>query len=172
MNTNGSPLLEAKDILKAVDGPEGRLTILKPARLAIRAGDTVTWVNQALMDHNIISFPDGYPEGAEALRSPYLSKEGESWSYTFTQSGTYDYHCLPHLTLEHGDVLVRSRMKDHLGSIARKHMAHCHRIGNVTEVEHATVTHALKLSFDLVEVELPVVHDSETGRRKLRDLTT
>jgi putative ABC transport system ATP-binding protein len=41
MNTNGSPLLEAKDIAKAVDGPEGRLTILHPARLVIDAGDTV-----------------------------------------------------------------------------------------------------------------------------------
>ena len=78
-----------------------------PKTLHIRSGDTVTWVNQATMDHNIITYPDGYPEGAQPIRSPYLSKTGDSWSYTFDAPGSYEYHCLPHVTFGmHGFIVV------------------------------------------------------------------
>ena len=38
MNQNHPPLLEAKDIAKVVDGPDGRLTILHPTTLTVAAG--------------------------------------------------------------------------------------------------------------------------------------
>ena len=70
-----------------------------PKHLKISPGDTVTWVNEARIDHNVMTYPDGYPEGAEALMSSYMSEAGERWSYTFRVGGTYEYHCLPHLLM-------------------------------------------------------------------------
>jgi len=78
-----------------------------PKVIHIAAGDTVTWVNEKDEDHNIVSYPDGYPRSASALSSPYLKHKGETWSYTFTVSGTYEYHCIPHLPMGmHGSVIV------------------------------------------------------------------
>ncbi len=79
----------------------------KPKFLRIEPGDTVTWVNTAAMDHNVITFPNGHPKGSEGFESPYLSQKGDSWSYTFTAPGTYEYHCLPHLSFGmHGSVVA------------------------------------------------------------------
>ena len=69
----------------------------EPKLLHIEPGDTVTWVNQANEEHDIVSFPDGYPEGATPLHSPLMDHAGQTWSYRFVIEGTYEYHCLPHL---------------------------------------------------------------------------
>lgn len=58
-----------------------------PAELRIVRGTTVTWTNEDTVRHNAVS------EGN--FLSPLLAK-GESWSYTFTTAGTYDYRCTPH----------------------------------------------------------------------------
>ncbi len=79
----------------------------EPKRLTIRAGDTVTWVNEVAEEHNVFSYPDGIPKGAEYLKSPIMTKVGEKWSYTFRIAGTYEYHCIPHLPMGmHGQVVV------------------------------------------------------------------
>lgn len=79
---------------------EPRIVIIKP-------GDTVTWVNQEAIDHNIVTYPDGFPAGATGFESPYLSQEGERWSHTFNQAGSYEYHCIPHLLMGmHASVIV------------------------------------------------------------------
>jgi putative ABC transport system ATP-binding protein len=44
MNKNHPPLLEAKDIAKVVDGPDGRLTILHPTTLTVAGGDAIAIV--------------------------------------------------------------------------------------------------------------------------------
>ena len=71
----------------------------EPRRVDIAVGDTVTWVNEEAMEHNIMTYPDGYPEGAEGFESPFLEKAGETWSYTFDREGVYEYHCLPHMIM-------------------------------------------------------------------------
>ncbi len=79
----------------------------EPRTLVIAPGDTVTWVNKADIDHNVITYPDGIPKGAERIESPYLSTRGARWSYTFEVAGTYEYHCLPHLVMGmRGSVIV------------------------------------------------------------------
>ncbi len=79
----------------------------KPKTIIIQPGDTVTWVNLAAEDHNIVSYPDGFPKGAKPLSSHYLKKKDEKWSHTFLLKGTYEYHCIPHLPLGmHGSVIV------------------------------------------------------------------
>ncbi len=79
----------------------------KPKLITIAPGDKVTWVNREAEDHNIVSYPDGFPKGASPVESPYLKEKGEKWSYTFKVVGTYDYHCIPHLLMGmHGRVIV------------------------------------------------------------------
>ena len=79
----------------------------QPKILVVQPGDTVTWVNEIEMDHNVMTYPDGFPKGAEGFESPYLTQSGETWSHTFSVEGTYEYHCLPHLIMGmHATVIV------------------------------------------------------------------
>lgn len=69
----------------------------QPARLNIKSGDTVTWVQEdSDNEHNIVAYADGIPEGVNFFESPLMKKRGQKWSMKFTQSGTYRYHCHPH----------------------------------------------------------------------------
>ncbi|MGH2428148.1 MAG: cupredoxin domain-containing protein [Candidatus Limnocylindria bacterium] len=61
-----------------------------PATLTINAGDTVTWTNADPLVHDAVS-----TSGPTAFDSGDLA-QGESFSFTFTVAGTYDYHCTPH----------------------------------------------------------------------------
>lgn len=79
----------------------------KPKTIIIEPGDSVTWINEADEDHNIVSYPDGFPKGAKPFSSPFLKKKNEKWSHTFTLKGSYEYHCIPHLPMGmHGSVIV------------------------------------------------------------------
>lgn len=75
--------------------PGGTTVVIKnfaftPAVLTVPVGATVTWVNQDSVYHTATSdIPAGLPD------SPNINP-GESWSFTFTQDGTYEYHCTPH----------------------------------------------------------------------------
>ena len=85
----------------------------KPKMLMVNLGDTVTWVNQAEEDHNVLSYPDGFRKGASPMKSPYLAKKDEKWSFTFKAKGSYQYHCIPHLPMGmHGTVVVSEYSKD------------------------------------------------------------
>ncbi|MFD9965884.1 cupredoxin family copper-binding protein [Amycolatopsis sp. NPDC058986] len=61
-----------------------------PAALTVRAGDTVTWMQHDEAPHDVVT-----TSAPVAFRSPKLS-QGQSWSYTFTQPGTYSYYCSVH----------------------------------------------------------------------------
>lgn len=87
----------AEHFVKVVTDYENMRMYFDPLNLTIDPGDTVTWVNQDQEDHNVVTFPDGYPKGAKGFRSPYLSKKDDKWSHTFDVAGTYNYHCIPHL---------------------------------------------------------------------------
>jgi plastocyanin len=74
-----------------------------PAEVTITVGGTVTWVNEASVDHTATGDPgkaaeEGdaeLPEGAEAWDSGFV-KPGDSFSMTFDVPGTYGYFCIPH----------------------------------------------------------------------------
>lgn len=57
-----------------------------PPTLTINKGDTVTWTNQDTAKHTATG---------DAFDSGLLGK-GESFSFVFTQTGTYPYICTPH----------------------------------------------------------------------------
>ncbi len=60
-----------------------------PATIKIKKGTTVTWTNKDQVRHNVVS-----DEGNEL--SGQLLAQGESYSHTFDEVGTFAYHCAPH----------------------------------------------------------------------------
>jgi plastocyanin len=69
-----------------------------PNVLTVKAGTTVTWVNNDDIPHTILD------KNRKVFRSKVLDTE-DKFSFTFTQPGTYDYFCglHPHMT---GQVIV------------------------------------------------------------------
>ncbi len=61
-------------IVQIVSDYDNLRMYFKPKLLIIKPGDKVTWVNQVAEDHNIVSYPDGFPKGGQKLESPYLKK--------------------------------------------------------------------------------------------------
>lgn len=90
-----APVAHAKEyIVKMVPHANKETYVFEPNKLTIKSGDKVTWLNVQENTHNVMS--ESVPEGVKPFESPMLEKAGEKWSYTFTQSGTYRYHCHPH----------------------------------------------------------------------------
>ncbi|MGD1853522.1 MAG: plastocyanin [Leptolyngbyaceae cyanobacterium] len=81
-------------------GSDAGLLAFEPATLTIKAGDTVTWVNNKMAPHNVI-FDAAQIPGDKAMADE-LSQEqltfspGESYSSTFSEPGEYSYFCAPH----------------------------------------------------------------------------
>jgi len=60
-----------------------------PASVTVKAGSTVTWTNQDQDPHDVVAMNDG------PFHSPPLNT-GQSFSYTFTKPGRFDYLCTIH----------------------------------------------------------------------------
>jgi plastocyanin len=98
-------------IVKMLDMP----ATFQPAKLSIRAGETVEWMNVGNSVHHASSDPNAAvnpaevsnPVGAKPFDSGFL-QPGQSFTYTFTVPGTYRYICAPHETSGMvGEVVVR-----------------------------------------------------------------
>ncbi|MFH8735855.1 cupredoxin family copper-binding protein [Streptomyces sp. NPDC017964] len=59
-------------------------------KLTVKVGETVKWVNEDTAPHTVTT-----TSGPAKLDSGTLQK-GDSWSYTFTKAGTYEYYCAVH----------------------------------------------------------------------------
>jgi len=70
-----------------------------PANIQINAGDTVTWTNlEAVIPHDVsTSIPD-QPPPVLPFESPLL-QTGESFTFTFSTPGVYQYFCSLHPTM-------------------------------------------------------------------------
>ena len=74
-----------------------------PAKVAIKVGDTVQWVNGGETVHSVSTSAanaqnpndTSMPKGATAFDSGFIPPGGD-YSYNFTVPGTYRYFCLPH----------------------------------------------------------------------------
>lgn len=71
------------------------MSTIAPAKVTIRVGDTVEWVNVGASIHMVRSLP-----GTSQFRSKYL-QPGESFEYKFTQAGTYRYSWMAHAQGRH-----------------------------------------------------------------------
>ncbi len=89
-------------IVKMVTTKDGK-NFFDPAELTIKVGDTVRWVNECeegvACTHSAQAYRDKIPQGAEAFDSGLLTEQGQSFEYTFTVPGEYEYFCLPHEAL-------------------------------------------------------------------------
>ncbi len=86
----------AEDYIVKVLSGGGSDMRFEPKELSVKVGDTVTWVNDEDIYHNVKTLKKDLPEGAEPLKSPGLYKKGDEWTYIFKISGEYNYFCVPH----------------------------------------------------------------------------
>lgn len=59
-------------------------------QLVVKVGETVRWTNHDSAPHTVTT-----TKGPTDFDSGTL-KQGDSWSYTFTKAGTYEYYCAVH----------------------------------------------------------------------------
>jgi amicyanin len=72
-----------------------------PATLTVKTGTTVTWTNEDSVPHTIVT-----DTGAPVAISSDTLSNGASYQFTFTQPGTYAYHCSIHPSMK-GTVVVQ-----------------------------------------------------------------
>lgn len=65
-----------------------------PSSREVPEGTRVTWVNMSSMVHTVTSGTDGTHDGQ--FDSGDIAP-GDDYSYTFTETGTYQYFCIPHV---------------------------------------------------------------------------
>jgi plastocyanin len=58
----------------------------QPANLQVKVGTTVTWTNQDTAPHTV-TFRDS------SLKSSGILRQGDTYRYTFTTTGTFAYYC-------------------------------------------------------------------------------
>jgi plastocyanin len=75
----------------------------QPGRLEIKAGTTVTWVNQDEIQHTVTL---GTPENRNGAVSLPLSGKGATASFTFDRPGDYEYFCERHQSMR-GQIRVQ-----------------------------------------------------------------
>lgn len=68
----------------------------RPQNQTVKIGTTVTWTNDDPAPHQIA----GSNFGSQPLNT------GDSFSFTFTKAGTYDYHCAIHPSMT-GQIIVQ-----------------------------------------------------------------
>jgi plastocyanin len=74
--------------------------VFSPSTLTIKAGSTVSWVNQGSAPHTVNS--------DKSSPVQFASKElqsGGSYSFTFSKPGTYPFHCSIHPSMV-GTIIV------------------------------------------------------------------
>lgn len=76
-----------------------------PNPLIISRGDTVTWTNKDALRHTVVS---GTPTGdvAGTIFDSKVIEQGQTFKFTFTKTGTYDYFCVLHPWIQ-GQVIVK-----------------------------------------------------------------
>ena len=86
-------------VIKMTDKPP----VYIPAKVTIKVGQTVEWVNNAATLHDVNADASSVqntkdvslPPGAKPFDSGFM-RPGMTFDYTFTVPGTYRYTCVPH----------------------------------------------------------------------------
>lgn len=77
-----------------------------PNFVNINPGDTVTWTNVQGF-HNVNGSTNIFPNNPESF-SNSVSGPGWTYSFVFTQEGSYEYHCDPHASFMQGAIVVEA----------------------------------------------------------------
>lgn len=91
---------DAKAVVKMSDAPAAFL----PAKVTVKVGDEVEWINTGKAIHSVTTAPP-LPAGAESFDSGFLMP-GAKWEHKFTVPGTYHYLCIPHANSGMSGVVV------------------------------------------------------------------
>lgn len=75
----------------------------QPGLIQVKAGTTVTWVNEDEIFHTVTA---GEPEKKGGGFNAPLDGKGKSFSFTFSQPGTYTYYCERHEHMR-GEIEIR-----------------------------------------------------------------
>lgn len=97
------PVLAATSAVSIVD------RTFSPATVTVAAGDTVTWTVTKAIDepHSVTSGKPGAADSGKVFDSGIkLTKNGDTFSYTFATPGEYDYFCTVHGAAMSGHVTV------------------------------------------------------------------
>jgi plastocyanin len=73
-------------------------TAYQPNPIQVSVGNTVTWTNHDAQPHTVTSGSNGQPDN-KFNSSPNFSplvNPGQTFSFTFTQAGSYPYFCMLH----------------------------------------------------------------------------
>ncbi len=96
-----SPAALAEDHVVKMGADNGMLAF-QPSQITVKAGDTITWVNNKVFPHNVV-FDSGIPGGAELAQSLSQTKlmmtPNQEFSVTIpadAPAGDYSYYCQPH----------------------------------------------------------------------------
>jgi len=69
-------------------------TCYSPSELTIPVGSNVTWLNDGGVIHTVTS---GNPlEGPDGIFDSGIIMSGDTFSYTFSEAGNYQYYCTIH----------------------------------------------------------------------------
>lgn len=91
-----------------------------PTKLVILVNDTVSWVNEDVEKHSVTSgessgrfgFTRGDMGKPDGLFNSGLFAPSQTWSYTFTSAGTFQYFCSIHPWM-YGVVIVETDIPDY-----------------------------------------------------------
>lgn len=72
----------------------GGVNMYLPDVVEARAGSTVRWLNESSVPHNVVG-TYVTTSGETKIDSGFFRGE-ESWAYTFSEEGMFDYHCTIH----------------------------------------------------------------------------
>jgi plastocyanin len=80
-----------------------------PQEITVQAGETVTWRNTSSVAHTVTAYSDSVPqdlyfssgrasseEQARDQIADELLQPAETFRFTFEETGTYEYFCIPH----------------------------------------------------------------------------
>ena len=87
---------------QAVDvknGSDAGGLVFEPAEVTIKAGDSVTWINNRGFPHNVVFDEDDVPGGVNVdslSQEDLMNAAGEKHTAKFTTAGEYGYYCEPH----------------------------------------------------------------------------
>merc|ERR1711904_711921 len=90
-----SPVTHAQILL----GSDSGGLVFVPDSISVKAGEKITYKNNAGFPHNIVFDEDNVPEGVDAgkiSREDYLNAPGETYEVSFDKAGEYSYYCEPH----------------------------------------------------------------------------
>ena len=91
-----------------------------PGTMSVHVGDTVTWTNGDTAPHTVTT-----SNAPVAISSPTLAK-GDTFSYTFTVAGTYEYYCAIHPDMNGTVVVLPAAAPASAASPAPAAVAHGH----------------------------------------------